>query len=870
MDTALVQKTVPDSMVVKDSLSGYFVAVDSAGNRTFSKKLSFVVDSTSIRVDIAPPEGVYSARREISFTVAPAADVFFTFDPSAPPRMFMQYQKPVEIPYGTTIVRYFAKNSLGWESDIGRSTYVVDTVPPKVHLEQREGTGFDTLWLSTKKPSSIRYTLDGTFPTETSPEYAAPVIVARKGKCLLRAVAKDLAGNRSELFEWVYKYDKTPPVISLSRQSGIYASAFRVSVDCNKPAAVFYTLDGTQAQATSVIYKGAIPITKEGATLLRVIAVDSAGNESSEMRAEYTIDTRPPVVKAEVEEDVQRNVFLVRLFADEEAVIHYEIDGMPGESSPVYKDRIPMRMGQVLRYFAVDRAGNRSEPKLMDDLKKPLVAVVPEGGVYKNPIKVSFAASPGSSVFWRLLPDSGFTAFTDSVPLSRERVYTLEYYSQGANGLRSPLRRSEFTIDMTPPSVAVIVRRGVGDSVSVFFECSKKATIFYTLDGTNPAFSSTAQTACDKHELSRCRISIRRKDDVRLVFFAEDVAGNQSPIRVLDVFKPAAVPDVPAGRDRVYNHALSITFNTFDGRSTVYYARHGHTPTADSAEFLSPITLTSSDTILAFAVDPAGHAGKIDTFAYFIDLPPSPAFTWSPAVVNQGAAVSFDASASVDAETSRGRLEYRWDFGGNGVLGGDFFTSPAAEHTFLSSGRMRVTLQVRDAAGHTALLTKDIMVRPVCPPGMVSAALDNGAAFCIDTYEWPNIAGEKPLASMSWVQAKISCLDAGKRLCTREEWVAACRTAKRTAYPYGQKYEPGKCPAEGKSEYKAGSFPRCGEPGGARDMVGNVWEWVEDKKGDYPLMLGGSFRFGEVADCYLTSEGGVGLKSSEVGFRCCK
>jgi formylglycine-generating enzyme required for sulfatase activity len=53
-------------------------------------------------------------------------------------------------------------------------------------------------------------------------------------------------------------------------------------------------------------------------------------------------------------------------------------------------------------------------------------------------------------------------------------------------------------------------------------------------------------------------------------------------------------------------------------------------------------------------------------------------------------------------------------------------------------------------------------------------------------------------------------------------------------------------------------------------MVGNVWEWVEDKKGDYPLMLGGSFRFGEVADCYLSSEGGVGLKSSEVGFRCCK
>jgi hypothetical protein len=35
-------------------------------------------------------------------------------------------------------------------------------------------------------------------------------------------------------------------------------------------------------------------------------------------------------------------------------------------------------------------------------------------------------------------------------------------------------------------------------------------------------------------------------------------------------------------------------------------------------------------------------------------------------------------------------------------------------------------------------------------------------------------------------------------------------------------------------------------------------------------MMGGSYRFGSAADCSLTSEGGVGLKSPEVGFRCCK
>lgn len=870
IDTAIKARSIPDSIVVKDSLSGYFVAIDRSGNKTISKKLSYVVDSTTIRVEIEPQEGIYGTRKDIAFTATPPADVFFTFDPSAPPRLFMPYQKPEKLPYGNTIVRYFAKNSLGWESDIHRATYVVDTVPPKLHFEQRPGTTFDTLVLSTKKPTSIRYTLDGTFPTETSTEYLRPMLVPRREKCTLRAVAKDLAGNRSELFEWEYKYDKSPPLITLSQRSGLYAGPFTVTASCNKAASLFYTLDGTPASQTSMLYVNGIPITKEGSTLLRVIAVDDADNVSPEQREEYVIDTRPPELRLQVEEDVKKNVFLISLFADEEAVIRYEIDGTPTQSSPVYKDKISMRMGQVLRYYAVDKVGNRTDVHVMDDLRKPIVAAAPEGGVYRKPVRITFAANPGNAVFWRLLPDTEFVEYRDSVPLTKEGVFALEYYSQSASGLKSPLRRSEYTLDLTPPYTDVVVKKGVGDSVSVFFECTKKAAIHYTLDGTNPAFSATTKTVGDKYDLTSSRISIQRKGDVRLAFFADDAAGNQSPIRVLDVFRPAAVPDVPAGPQRVYDHVLSVTLNTFDSKSLVYFARHGHVPTADSSMFSSPITLTSSDTILAFAIDPAGYRGQVDTFVYLIDLPPSPAFTWSPLVVNQGENVTFDASSTVDLETSPEKLGFRWDVTGNGTFGKDFTNNPRITHSFATSGRVRVTLQVRDGGNHVASLTKEIIVRQLCPPGMSSVARENGEPFCIDTYEWPNLAGQKPLASMSWVQAKISCLDAGKRLCTREEWVAACRTSRKTAYPYGQKYERGKCPTEGKGEYKSGSFSMCGESGGARDMVGNVWEWVEDKRGDYPLMLGGSSGFGAAADCYLTSEGGVGLKSGEVGFRCCK
>ena len=252
----------------------------------------------------------------------------------------------------------------------------------------------------------------------------------------------------------------------------------------------------------------------------------------------------------------------------------------------------------------------------MDDLKKPIVSVSPEGGVHNRPTKIAFHANEQTAVYWRLLPDTAFAVFRDSLVLAREGTFTLEYYSESQNGLTSPIRRSEYVMDFTPPHTDVIVKKGNDDSVSVFFECSKNATIYYTIDGSNPAYSGTARTAGNKFLMSRDRISIKRVGDVSLAFYAEDAAGNQSPIRVLDVFKPRAVPDVPSGGDRIYDRVLSVSLNTFDSKSVVYYARHGHTPTLDSAVFSQPLTLVASDTILAFVVDAAGFRGQIDTFVY--------------------------------------------------------------------------------------------------------------------------------------------------------------------------------------------------------------------------------------------------------------
>jgi formylglycine-generating enzyme required for sulfatase activity len=113
------------------------------------------------------------------------------------------------------------------------------------------------------------------------------------------------------------------------------------------------------------------------------------------------------------------------------------------------------------------------------------------------------------------------------------------------------------------------------------------------------------------------------------------------------------------------------------------------------------------------------------------------------------------------------------------------------------------------------------------------------------------------------------CIDAGKRLCTQKEWESACDGGSDLLYPYGNTFQKERCPVDGNVVWKSGSFSKC-ENTGVSDMVGNVWEWIENKKGDYPLSMGGSFRYGKIARCNLQSQGTVATQSNETGFRCCK
>jgi sulfatase modifying factor 1 len=163
-------------------------------------------------------------------------------------------------------------------------------------------------------------------------------------------------------------------------------------------------------------------------------------------------------------------------------------------------------------------------------------------------------------------------------------------------------------------------------------------------------------------------------------------------------------------------------------------------------------------------------------------------------------------------------------------------------------------------------------------------------------------AGAVPQAYVPYPVAKRACENAGKRLCTRDEWVTACKGEAQTKFPYGEAFDRSKCNiwgyvhpgvvlhqgasfghrdprlnlvANDGGEHPllrtTGATPTCRSSWGGDgiyDMVGNIDEWVE---GERPEFVGGFYARSTSNGCEarVTNHAPMYYDYS-LGTRCCR
>jgi hypothetical protein len=173
--------------------------------------------------------------------------------------------------------------------------------------------------------------------------------------------------------------------------------------------------------------------------------------------------------------------------------------------------------------------------------------------------------------------------------------------------------------------------------------------------------------------------------------------------------------------------------------------------------------------------------------------------------------------------------------------------------------------------------------------------------FCMDRYEWPNRIGETPRLLVSWLDAKALCEEAGKRLCTADEFNFACEGEAMLPYSYGFERDPERCNidkpyvtpqklllpepdcakkawcrdhlAELDQRVPIGSTTRCTSPFGVHDINGNVNEWVArpgEKAPNRSGLKGGWWGPARSRCRPMVTAHDEEYVGYEVGFRCCR
>lgn len=147
-------------------------------------------------------------------------------------------------------------------------------------------------------------------------------------------------------------------------------------------------------------------------------------------------------------------------------------------------------------------------------------------------------------------------------------------------------------------------------------------------------------------------------------------------------------------------------------------------------------------------------------------------------------------------------------------------------------------------------------------------------AYLVDIFEYPNLKDAPPKYDVTFTEAEKLCEEAGKRLCTADEWEKACKGPLNQSYSYGDTFDPEFCDQGLESVYKSGAHANCKSGWGVFDMSGNFKEWTSTApqgKDSRRVVKGGLLSNpAKGTRCAYALDESLSLKEKSMGFRCCR
>ena len=492
--------------------------------------------------------------------------------------------------------------------NLGWTDWVFDTAGPAPPTFNPVGASYDSAQLVAISHQTtdaiIYYTMDGSTPTTSSAVYADPIALLEP--TTIHAIAVITGWANSAVASATYNFEALMP--GFSPAPSLYATPQSVTISARTAgAAIYYTVDGSTPTTSSALYTDPIAVTQN--MTIKAIAVHSGLANSDVASATYTVQVTPPTFSPAGGRFIVSQAIMLNTTAG--ATSYYTTDGSaPTTASTLYIGE-PISVSQATTIRAISVANGFANSAIATasyTFQAATPAFSPGGRTYNGPQSVSLSAStPDATIYYTT---DGSTPTTSSIrytePISVTRNTILKAIATVPGWSNSSTATEIYTLKPATPTFSLNGKTYDGPQSVSLSASTPDATIYYTTDGSTPSTSSIRYTE---------PISVTRNTTLKAIATVPGWS-NSSTATEIYTLKPATPTFGPA--EGIYSGPQSITITDASPNMTIYYTTDGSTPTASSAIYAEPITVTITTTIKAMAAGPGWTGSAVASSTYTI------------------------------------------------------------------------------------------------------------------------------------------------------------------------------------------------------------------------------------------------------------
>ena len=595
----------------------------------------------------SPAAGSYTGTQSVTISDATSgATIYYTTNGTTPTTSSTKYTGAISVTATETIAA-IAVFSGDTNSAVGTAKYTITPTVATPTFSPAAGsyTGTQSMTISdTTSGATIYYTTNGTTPTSNSTKYTAAISVSTSET--IEAIA-ELSGDTNSAVASA-AYTITVPTPTFSPAAGTYSSSQSGTIsDATSGATIYYTTNGTTPTTSSTKYTGAISVT--ATETIEAIAVFSGDTNSLVATAAYTITptvATPTFSPAAGSYTGTQSVTISDTTSG--ATIYYTTNGTtPTSSSTKYTAAISVSTSETIKAIAeLSGDTNSAVASAAYTITVPTPTFSPAAGSYTGTQSVTISdATSGATIYYTTngtTPTTSSTKYTGAISVTATK--TIEAIAVFSGDTNSAVGTAKYTITLPVVATPVITpgTESATTLIPVTITCPSGATCYYTY--TPGTTGSTPSPTNGTQFTTSTSFTVWESCVVEAMATETGYTSSGAALATYTVNLTTPTPNFSPTAGN-YPTAQIVTISDTDSYTTIYFTTNGTIPTTSSTVYTGSITVSSTETVEAIAVEGGYANSPVATATY--TLPGIATSTTTLAATSGGSPVTSLSSGSM-------------------------------------------------------------------------------------------------------------------------------------------------------------------------------------------------------------------------------